>query len=204
MRHGLSPEGSHYLPVFPYTSFTGMSDRDLLDLKAYLFSLPAVEQENTSHELAAPFGWRPLLGIWKKLYFEPGPFEPDPQRDAQWNRGAYLATALGHCAECHTPRGALGELDTPRAYAGSADGPEGELAPNITPDEETGVGQWDINDMVWYLETGFKPDGDDTQGLMAELIENGYQYMSKTDLEAVAAYLRSLAPITNQVSVAKP
>lgn len=203
MRQGVAPDGSHYLPVFPYTSFTKMSRQDLLDLKAYLFSLPAIEQENIPHQLDAPFGWRPLIGIWKALYFEPGPFEPDPGRDAQWNRGAYLATALGHCAECHTPRDAIGGLENERAYAGSAAGPEGELAPNITPDPQTGIGPWTPVDLVYYLQTGFKPDGDDTQGLMAELIDNGYQYMSRADLEALAAYLRSLPPMVNQVAAEK-
>lgn len=200
MREGVGPDGKHYFPVFPYTSFTGMSDQDLLDLKAYLFSLPAVEQKNRDHELSGPFGWRPLLAIWKWLNFAPGAYQPNPERDAQWNRGAYLTTALGHCAECHTPRDIMGALKKDLAYAGSIEGPEGELAPNITPDAETGVGQWSATDMTWYLQTGFKPDGDDTQGLMAELIENGYRHINKADLNAIAAYLRSLPPLANRVA----
>lgn len=200
MREGTAPDGTHYFPVFPYTSFTKMSDRDLIDLKAYLFSLPAVEQQNIPHDLAAPFSWRPLLGIWKSLNFAPGAFTPQPERDAQWNRGAYLVTALGHCAECHTPRNVLGALAADMAYAGSTQGPEGELAPNITPHLEMGIGEWSTSDLVWYLRTGFKPDGDDTQGLMAELIENGYQYINKSDLQAIAVYLHSLQAIANQVT----
>lgn len=199
MREGLAPDGTHYFPVFPYTSFTKMNDADLIDLKAYLFSLPAIEQENIPPDLAAPFGWRPLLGIWKSLNFAPGVFTPKPEKDEQWNRGAYLVNALGHCAECHTPRNLMGALQNKMAFAGSTEGPEGELAPNITPDEKTGVGEWSAADMVWYLKTGFKPDGDDTQGLMAELIENGYQYLSKSDLKAIAVYLNALEPIANQV-----
>jgi mono/diheme cytochrome c family protein len=199
MRQGIAPDGTHYFPVFPYTSFTRMSDRDLMDLKAYLFSLPAVEQENIPPDLAAPFGWRPLLGVWKWLYLQPGALGPEPGREAQWNRGAYLAMAPGHCAECHTPRDLMGGLNAEMAYAGSAQGPEGERAPNITPDRETGIGEWSTADLVWYLQTGFKPDGDDAQGLMAELIENGYRYLSKSDLQALAAYLRSLEPVANRV-----
>lgn len=84
-------------------------------------------------------------------------------------------------------------------YAGAVDGPEGQLAPNITPDEATGIGDWTIADMVWYLQTGLKPDGDDTQGLMSEVIEHGYQHMPEGDLRAMAVYLRSLAPIVNKV-----
>ena len=108
------------------------------------------------------------------------------------------------CAECHTPRDLLGGLEKDMAYSGSIEGPEGELAPNITPDKNTGVGDWSPVDMTWYLQTGFKPDGDDTQGLMAELIENGYQHINKTDLRAIAAYLRSLPAIDHQVEPKGP
>ncbi|HJP29717.1 MAG: cytochrome c [Candidatus Latescibacteria bacterium] len=204
MRHGIGPDGTRFFPVFPFTAFTGMSDRDLLDLKAYLFSLPHAERENTVTDLPPPFGWRPLLGVWSWLYLEPGPYAPDPEREAEWNRGAYLATALGHCAECHTPRNVMGGLDIELAYAGTVEGPEGELAPNITPDPDTGIGRWTTADITWYLRTGLKPDGDDTQGLMAELIDNGYRHMTSSDLEAIAAYLKSLDPIVNRVVAEKP
>jgi len=199
MRQGVSPQGVHYFPVFPYTSFTHMTEQDVLDLKAYLFSVPAVEQANKPPELRLPFGWRIGLGVWKWLNFRPGTFQPRPERSAEWNRGAYLVTALGHCAECHTPRNWLGGLQAQMAYAGAADGPEGELAPNITPDEDTGIGTWSVPDIVWYLQTGLKPDGDDTQGLMSVVIENGYKHLPEKDLQAIAVYLRSLKPIRNKV-----
>jgi hypothetical protein len=83
--------------------------------------------------------------------------------------------------------------------AGSQDGPEGELAPNITPHLETGVGRWSVRDLVWYLETGLKPDGDDTQGLMSEVIEHGYANLPREDLEAIATYLKSIVPIENEI-----
>ena len=85
------------------------------------------------------------------------------------------------------------------AYAGSADGPEGELAPNITPDEATGIGKWSVADIVWFLQTGLKPDGDDVQGLMSVVIDNGYKHLPEADLRAIAVYLRSLPPIHNKV-----
>ena len=199
MTEGVGPKGLHYFPVFPYTSFTQMTKQDLLDLKAYLFSVPSVEKENTPPDLIPPFGWRFGLRVWKWLYFSPGPFQPNATQSPQWNRGAYLVTALSHCGECHTPRNLMGGLKSKMSYAGSVDGPEGELAPNITPDEATGIGQWSIPDMVWFLQTGLKPDGDDTQGLMRELIKKGYQYLSEGDLQAIAVHLRSLKRIHNKV-----
>jgi mono/diheme cytochrome c family protein len=199
MTEGVGPQGTHYFPAFPYTSFTRMTRQDLLDLKAYLFSVAPVAQENKPPEMRFPFGWRFGLVVWKWLYFRPGPFQPDTQQSAEWNRGAYLATALGHCGECHTPRNLLGGLNTSMYYAGSEDGPEGELAANITPDEATGIGSWSIADIVWLLQTGFKPNGDDVQGVMSELIEHGYQHLTEADLRAIAVYLRSLKPIAHKL-----
>jgi mono/diheme cytochrome c family protein len=199
MTQGVGPDGRHYFPVFPYTSFTRMTEQDVQDLKAYLFSVPPVEQANKPPALRFPFGWRAGLAVWRWLNFHPGTFQPRSDQSAEWNRGAYLASALGHCAECHTPRNWLGGLKTTMAYAGSADGPEGELAPNITPDEATGIGTWSVVDIVWFLQTGFKPDGDDAQGLMSVIIDNGSKHLPEADLRAIAVYLRSLPPIHNKV-----
>jgi mono/diheme cytochrome c family protein len=199
MTQGIGPGGVHYFPVFPYTSFTRMTAQDVRDLQAYLFSVPPVEQPNKPPQLRFPFGWRAGLVVWRWLNFHPGTFQPRSDQSVEWNRGAYLATALGHCAECHTPRNWLGGLKTTMAYAGSADGPEGELAPNITPDEATGIGKWSVADIVWFLQTGVKPDGDDAQGLMSVVIENGYKHLPETDLRAIAVYLRSLPPIRHKV-----
>ena len=204
MTEGVGPNGSHYFPVFPYTSFTRMTEKDLLDLKTYLFSVPPIEKANPPPDLLPPFGWRFSLVVWKWLYFRPGPFQPAPHQSPEWNRGAYLATALGHCGECHTPRNLMGGLKTGMSYAGSVDGPEGELAPNLTPDEETGIGAWSIPDIIWSLQTGLKPDGDYTQGLMSELIENGYEHLTEADVRAIAVYLRSLKPIHNKITIKEP
>jgi len=199
MREGLSPEGAHYFPVFPYTSFTGLSDADLHDLKAHLDSLPAIRRENRAHAAYPPFSWRAVIGGWKWMNFEPARVVDDSSRDAVWNRGRYLVLAAAHCGECHTPRTLSGGLDRAMWLAGSRDGPEGELAPNITPDEKTGIGEWSIPDLVWYLETGLKPEGDDTQGLMNEVIKHGYANLPREDREAIAHYLKSLPPIENRV-----
>lgn len=199
MTQGIAPDGKHYYPVFPYTSFTRMTRQDLLDLKAYLFSIAPVRQANQANALPLPFRWRGALAAWKWLYFQAGPLQPDASQSDEWNRGAYLVQAQAHCGECHTPRNLLGGPKTSMRYAGVVEGPDGELAPNITPDEATGIGDWTIADIVWHLQTGLKPDGDDTQGLMSEVIEHGYQHLSEADLRAIAVYLRALEPIANKV-----
>jgi mono/diheme cytochrome c family protein len=199
MREGRSPSGQHYFPVFPYTSSTGLSDADVADLWAYLVSLPAIHRENRAPGAPFPFSWRAAVGIWKAVNFTPGRVEPDPARDADWNRGRYLVHAAAHCGECHTPRTLSGGLDRAMWLAGSRDGPEGELAPNVTPDERTGIGEWSIEDLVWYLEMGFKPDGDDTQGLMAEVIRHGYSHLAPEDRTAIARYLQTVPAIENRV-----
>ena len=195
MTLGMAPDGRHYFPVFPYTSFRLMNKEDLLHLKDYLFSLPISSRVNTEHDVPFPFNWRPPLFFWKLLFLEKGSYQPDPSRSKSWNRGAYLSNALAHCGECHTPRNLLGGLNPSMHYAGSEEGPEGELTPNITPDLETGIGNWSIEDIVWLLQTGMKPDSDNVQGLMSESTENGYVHLPLEDLHAIAEYLSSLPPI---------
>ncbi len=199
LRDGVSPNGDHYFPVFPYTSFTKMTERDMLDLKAYIFSLPPVNQPNRPHEVKFPFGFRFLLGFWKMLHFTPGAFKPDPSMSAELNRGTYLVKALGHCAECHTPRTMTGGLDLSKSMAGTVDGPDGETIPNITPDAATGIGEWDLGDIEFALETGIKLDGDVLGSLMAEVVENTTSRLTAADRRAIALYLKSLAPIDNLV-----
>ena len=137
--------------------------------------------------------------IWKNVVWSPQTFISNPEQTKSWNRGAYIAQALAHCGECHTPRNLLGGLKTNLHFSGSKEGPEGELAPNITPHKITGIGDWTKVDISYFLETGMKPDGDYTQGLMAEVIEHGYYYLKVEDLDAVAEYLISLLPINNNL-----
>lgn len=199
VREGISPEGKNYYPVFPYPAYTHMTDADLAALKAYIFSRPPVAQPNKPHALRWYIRFRPLIGIWKWLYFHPGRFVPDPARSAVWNRGAYLATALTHCGQCHTPRNALGGPMTALRFAGTKDGPDGAVIPNITPDKETGIGGWSRSDLVTYLQTGQTPDGDFAGGLMAEVIDNSTSRLTKTDVDAIAEYVHSLPPIVHSV-----
>ena len=199
LRQGRAPDGSHYFPVFPYTAFTRISDEDIKALKAYIFSLPTSDRANRPHDVGFPFSWRFLMTFWKWLYFEPGPMVLDPAQDAVWNRGAYLARALGHCGECHTPRNALGALDHEREFAGALEGPEGGKVPNITPDPETGIGDWSDSDLLFLLRTGLVPSGDVVGSTMGEVIENSTSKLTEEDQKALIAYLRSVAPVHNRI-----
>ena len=161
--------------------------------------MPALRRANTPHDVAIPYRWRFTVGPWKLLHFKRGPFKPDPGRSERWNRGAYLATALAHCGECHTPRNLAGGLDRSLWMAGTEDGPEGEVVANITPDPETGIGSWSADEIVTLLREGLKPDFDNVQGLMEEAIEGGLKHLSDDDLAAIAAYLKALPPIRHKI-----
>ena len=200
LRQGISPEGTNYFPVFPYTSFTGITDSDALAIKAYLFSLPAVQQENRRHDVPFPFSWRLLQSGWKLLFFSQGPFQSKPDRSAAYNRGAYLVTALAHCSECHTPRNVLGAVRSGHWLAGTPDGPDGQLVPNITPDPATGIGKWDKDDLVELLKTGTTPEQSRVKGAMREVVEDGLKYLSEADLRAIADYLFAQPAIVHEVA----
>jgi mono/diheme cytochrome c family protein len=199
LRQGISPEGHNYFPVFPYPSFTGLSDADILAIKAYIFSLPTADRVNRPHEIDFPFGWRFLMTFWKWINFSEGPMAPDPKQSETWNRGAYLVQAVAHCGECHTPRDSLGALDAAMAYAGTLDGPDGEAVPNITPHPETGIGRWSDGDLRYLFRTSLLPDGDSVGGSMAEVVDDGTSHLSDGDLAAMITYLKALPPIHNKI-----
>jgi len=199
LRDGVSPDGGHYFPVFPFTSYTRMREDDMLAIKAWLFSQPAVRQPAREHDVGAPFGWRWTMWFWKLLFFEPGELQPQPDRSDVWNRGAYLVEALAHCGECHTPRNLFGATDRSLYLAGTTEGPDDELVPNITPHSETGIGDWSRGDIVILLRDGLKPDFDDVQGSMAEAIEDGLRHLDDADLQAIAEFVAGVPAIDNRI-----
>jgi mono/diheme cytochrome c family protein len=192
---GRDPQGRPYYPAFPYTSYRGMTEQDMKDLWAYLRSLPPVRRASSPHDLDFPFSLRFLAGVWQWLYFEPGSFEPDPDQDEAWNRGAYLVRHLGHCGECHSPRGGLGALDGGRELAGNPEGPEGKKVPNITPHAKNGIGDWSKTDIAFFLKTGILPDGDVAGGAMEDVIRESTSRLSDEDRAAIAAYVQSLPAV---------
>jgi len=189
---GVRPDGEHYFPSFPYTSYTGIRREDLLAIKAWLFSIPPVHQQNRDHELTPIIASRFAAGLWKSRYFKSHRFEPDPTKDEQWNRGAYLVRHLGHCGECHTPRNNWGALDHERELAGNPEFGEDSSVPDITPDRDNGIGRWSASDIDYFLETGMLPDGDFTGGSMGAVIEDNTSHLTREDRRAIAVYLRSL------------
>jgi len=200
LREGIRPDGANYFSVFPYTSFTRITDTDALAIKAYLFSLPPVRRQNRPHDVPFPFSWRFLQTGWKLLFFTPGPFRPAPDRTAAYNRGTYLVAALAHCGECHTPRNLLGATRSGQQLAGTPDGPDGQLVPNITPDPNTGIGKWEKDDVVELLRTGMTPEQSKVKGAMREVVEDGLKYLSDSDLEAIADYLFAQPPMVHDVT----
>ncbi|MBV8121490.1 MAG: c-type cytochrome [Alphaproteobacteria bacterium] len=195
LHDGVRPDGASYFPVFPYPSFTKMTDADALAIKAYLFSLPPVRQANRAHDVAFPLSWRFLQVGWKLLFFSAGRFQPATEHSAAYNRGAYLVTALAHCGECHTPRNWLGATEPDRFLAGNPDGPEGNKVPNITPDRKTGIGDWSEGDIVTLLETGQTRDFDFVGDGMAEVVKSTAR-LTEADRRAIAVYLQSVAALS--------
>ena len=198
LRKGVGPDGSRYFPVFPYTSYTLMRDQDALAIKAYLFSLPPVTRKNRDHGASPPFGWRWPMRIWQLLFFDEGEFVADRNQDDDWNRGAYLVTALAHCGECHTPRNIAGALDRDLWMAGTEDGPEGDAVPNITPAHATG-NDWSVDQLAFFLKTGTKPDWESADGVMGEAVADSYKYLTDKDIRAIARYINTLPAIENYI-----
>jgi mono/diheme cytochrome c family protein len=193
LREGKGRDGEYLYPVFPFTSFTGMSDRDIADLYAYLMAQKPNPTPNKPDKIKFPFEFRSLLFVWRLLYFKKGPLAPIPGQSAAWNRGRYLAEAVVHCQECHTPRNVLGGLEPSHAYAGNPDGPDKLHTPNITPDNGTGIGQWSLADIETVLKTGETPDFDTVGGQMGEVVK-GTALLTDSDRHAIAVYLKSLPP----------
>jgi len=191
MSKGTSPVGEHLYPAFPYTSYQYMRFDDLRDLFAFLKTLPPVSGRVRDHDLPFPFNIRRTLGLWKLLFLDGKPFEPDPSRSAQWNRGAYLVNGPGHCAECHSPRNALGGVIASLRFTGgpSPDGQGG--VPNIT---QFKLKNWSEADIADTLEDGQTPDSDRVGGNMIEVVRNTSQ-LTAADRMAIAAYIKSLPAV---------
>jgi mono/diheme cytochrome c family protein len=188
---GTSPAGEHLYPAFPYTSYQRVSYRDLRDLFAFIKTLPAVQGRAPEHELGFPFNIRRLVGLWKLLFLDRQPFQPDPSKPDDWNRGAYLVNGAGHCAECHSPRNFLGGIITSERFAGAPNLEGKGWVPNIT---QKNLAKWSVKDIAYLLETGFTLDGDSVGSSMSEVVRNISQ-ISADDRLAIATYIKSLPPV---------
>ena len=204
IRLGRRPNGERILPVHPFTSFNGMADGDLKAVVAFLRSVPPVSRKNTPKKFTVPMFESVFLPAWL-VTFAAKETPPAAAPVSGVARGEYLVRAVGHCGECHTPRSAMTmAVDNNRFLAGNPKktGPEGQLSPNITPDKDTGIGSWTEDQVVTYLGTGNRPDGDVAGGLMGESIQGtlaGYKDMTKADLQAIAKYLKAIPAVKNKI-----
>jgi mono/diheme cytochrome c family protein len=195
---GIRPNSEKLLPVMPYEAYSGMSEEDLKALIAYLRSLKAVRKETPALKTWAPFYRAGGTFVWFQFF---GRFSNPPAKVPQSGieRGRYLVEHVALCIDCHTPRSSIGVPNRSLYLAGAKKGPLGEEIPNITPDKETGIGNWSRTEIAELLLTGTKPDLDKVEGLMAEVIEAGFKNMKREDALAIADYLKSIPPIKNKI-----
>jgi mono/diheme cytochrome c family protein len=199
VREGVRNDGEHLYPAFPYTSYTRLARSDVLAIKAYLMSLPAIPQGNRANVLGFPFNQRGARGVWNAAFFKSARFAADPAKSPGWNSGAYLATALGHCAECHTPRNVGFGLEHGKQFAGAE--LSGWRAYNITSDPEYGIGSWNDGELARYLKTGHADGRASASGPMGEAVEHSLQYLAPADVTALVEYLRGVPPMKGNARI---
>lgn len=193
MQHGISPDNRHYYPSFPYASYAKMGVRDVMDLRAYLDTLPSVAGSVAEHTLAFPWSVRGGIGVWKRRYLNTEPSIRFEATNSVLERGRELVEGAGHCGECHTPRDRFGGMITEQWLAGASN-PDGDgRVPNITPGGEN-ITEWSAADIAYYLESGFTPEYDTVGGSMVAVQEN-MAMLAKADRDAIAAYLKAVPAV---------
>ena len=198
VHQGIARDGTRLYPAFPYASYTYLADNDVVAIKAYLFSLAPVHSVAPANTLVFPFNQRWLMAIWSWMFNPDQRFTANAAMSAQWNRGAYVAEALEHCGECHTPRNLLQALNHRKKYAGGTI--DGWHAYNITSDKDSGVGAWSDTDLAQYLSTGHAPAHGSAAGPMGEAVDVSLSRLTPGDIEALTIYMRSVPAIaTNDV-----
>jgi mono/diheme cytochrome c family protein len=190
---GLGRGNTKLYPAMPYTSYTYMSDADALAIKAYLFTLMPVHAPAPKNTLAFPFNQRSLMSVWSAFFNPDKRFEPHPDHSAEWNRGAYLVEAMGHCGECHTPRNLFFAMNNRQKFGGTVQA--GWRAYNITADRSSGVGAWSDADLTHYLSIGHADGRGTASGPMGEAVDESLKYLKPSDITAMVTYLRSVPGI---------
>jgi mono/diheme cytochrome c family protein len=191
LHEGRGKQGEYLYPAFPFPNYTRIARPDADAIYAYLMSLPAVRRANTPQELRFPYNLRPLVFFWRLLYFKQGAYEADASHDALWNRGAYLASGLGHCVACHSPRNFLGGTPRSDELSGGLIAVQDWYAPSLTSDRDAGLGEWQVDEVVRFLKDGVT-DRFAVFGPMAEVVHDSTQHLTEPDLRAMATYLKSL------------
>lgn len=188
MHNGVDAHGNYLYPAFPFPSFTHVSREDVDAIYAWLRTVKPVRQAVAPNTLRFPYSMRPLMAVWRMLYFKPGAYVPDARKSTQWNRGAYLVKGLGHCAACHTPRNWLGATSHDRELAGAMIPEQDWHAPDLGTAAGNGLDGWSRQDLVAFLRTGRSARGI-AYGPMAEVVHASLQYLTPADADAMATYL---------------
>jgi mono/diheme cytochrome c family protein len=196
VQRGIRKDGARLYPAMPYTSYTYMTDADVLAIKAYLFSRPAVHATIQADTLGFPYNQRWSMIFWSWAFSANSRFTPNAAQNAQWNRVAYLAEALAHCGECHTPRNLAFALNNRKKFAGAETA--GWQAFNITSDKGTGIGDWSDDEVFAYLAEGHALNRGTAAGPMGEAVDQSFSHMSASDIRALVVYLRSVPPIASR------
>ena len=191
--NGHSATTGHLYPVFPYTAYSKMASQDVADLWAWLQTVDASSTPSKAHDISKPFGFRSLLAPWKTLFHDGDLIKAVPERSDTWNRGRYIVEGIGHCTECHTPRGKFGALDRTRQLEGGKLLPKGEKVPAITAEALAKRG-YTHRDLLMAFQYGLAPDGDVLGGSMGEVLSDQLEHLTTQDLEAIATYLLDSKP----------
>jgi mono/diheme cytochrome c family protein len=195
IHRGIREDGARLYPAMPFTSYTYMTDADALAIKAYLFSLPPVHAPDPENTLTFPFNQRWAMSFWSALFNPDTRFAPDSSKTPEWNRGAYLAEALAHCGECHTPRNLGFALNNREKFGGAITA--GWRAYNISSDKTTGIGGWRDDDLISYLSIGHAAGHGSASGPMGEAVDHSFSQFTPEDIRAVVAYLRTVPPVAS-------
>ncbi|MGA7809350.1 MAG: cytochrome c [Bradyrhizobium sp.] len=201
LRDGAAPDGSRYYPAFPYPYFTRLTRDDILAIRAYLATLAPIRNPTPPPELRFPLNHRAVMRLWDALFFQPGIFAPDQNKSAEWNRGGYLVTGLGHCGACHTPKDMFGADRHGRSLSGGR--LDGWFAPRLDGAARGGLKSWSVEDITEYLQSGRNGRSHAT-GPMAEVVVNSTSKMSDADVRAIAVYLKALPPGPREPAVTPP
>jgi mono/diheme cytochrome c family protein len=195
VQRGIRRDGTHLYPAMPFTSYTYMTDADALAIKAYLFGLAPVHAVAPASTLTFPYNQRWTLGVWSLLFNENTRFAPNTAQSPAWNRGAYVAEALAHCGECHTPRNIALALDNRKKFAGAVTA--GWRAFNVTSDKGSGVGAWSDDELFAYLSNGHASGRGTAAGPMGEAVDQSFSGMAPADIRALVTYLRSVPEVAS-------
>ena len=195
IHRGVRRDGAHLYPAMPFTSYTYMTDADALAIKAYLFSLAPVHAVAPDNTLTFPFNQRWAMIFWSAVFNRDVRFAPDTKKSPEWNRGAYLAEALAHCGECHTPRNLAFALDNREKFAGAVTA--GWRAFNISSDKATGLGAWRDEDIFTYLAAGHATGHGTASGPMGEAVDESLSKLTSGDIRAIVAYLRTVPALAS-------